>query len=209
MNTYVIMPKCPVCLNNYSHDVKPVVLQPCCHGCCSNCVAEYRRISEDNDEEDITCPQCREIVIEEKPNYDLIEMIPDQRKHEYWTEKLIELTERRGEQLQVHVDVEVFSKLICLRITENKRLIEISYKRRNEWSSSDQKLIRNIKQEVDRCIMCLDCDFAEIVKWVQVLNLPSSIETYMMSHLLNFYDSKKFLQPMGAEWLMDLIPASV
>tara|TARA_B100000925_G_scaffold291592_1_gene280262 strand:+ start:1999 stop:2628 length:630 start_codon:yes stop_codon:yes gene_type:complete len=209
MNTRVVMPKCPVCLNSYSHEVKPVVLQPCCHGCCANCVAEYRRISEENNEQDITCPQCREVVIEEKPNYDLIEMLPEQSNRGYWTEKLIELTERRGEQLQVHVDVEVFSKLICLRIIENKNLIKISELQRNDWSNSDQKLIRSIKQELDNCILCLDCEFDEIVKWVQILNLPTSLETYMMSHLLNFYESKKFLQPMGAEWLLDLIPASV
>ena len=209
MSSYVISPKCPVCLNHYSNLVKPVILQPCCHGCCASCVRQYREISLDNNEEDIRCPKCREIVIEEKPNYDLIEMLPEEENKDMWVEKLLDFSNKRGQEIRVHVDVEVFSKLICSRLVNQERIDKIALKSTNEWTSSDQKIMQGFKEELRCCIIALDCDFEEIMKWVQVLNLPSKIESYIMAGLLEFYASKKFLSPMGAEWLLDLMPTSV
>lgn len=209
MSTYVLTPKCPVCLNHYSQSVKPVILQPCCHGCCSKCIEQYRTISEENNQEDIKCPRCREVVIEEKPNYDLIEMIPEQENKEMWVEKLLDFCGRTGEEVQVHVDVEVFSKLICSRLVNQEKIDDIGLKDVSQWSSSDKKLVLRFKEELRCCIISLGCDFDEVRKWVQILNLPSKLETYIMADLLEYYDSKRFLSLMNAEWLLDLMPTSI
>jgi len=148
-------------------------------------------------------------VIEEKPNYDLIEMLPEEENKDMWVEKLLDFSNKRGQEIRVHVDVEVFSKLICSRLVNQERIDKIALKSTNEWTSSDQKIMQGFKEELRCCIIALDCDFEEIMKWVQVLNLPSKIESYIMAGLLEFYASKKFLSPMGAEWLLDLMPTSI
>lgn len=209
MSSYVITPKCPVCLNHYSNKVKPVILQPCCHGCCANCVTEYRRISEENNEQDITCPRCREVVIEEKPNYDLLEMLPEEENKDMWVEKLLDFADKQGQEIRVHVDVQIFAKLICSRLVNQERLDRIALKTFEDWTVQDKKTMQVFKEELRCCIISMDCDFEEISKWVQVLSLPSKIESYIMAGLMEFYESKKFLTPMGAEWLLDLMPTSV
>ena len=209
--TYVSLPKCPVCLKRYSHAVKPMSLQPCSHGMCEHCIIRYREIKEEDDETDneIRCPKCREIVIEEKPNYDMMEMMAQEDSNHYWTQKLIDSHEKAGVAVDVHRNVEVLSKLLVSRIVNDDRIQSIGHKTPQEWTDTDIKLIKDLKQEVSDCIITLEMDFSEATKWVQVLNLPRDFETYFTSQLVTIFENRRFLQDMDAEWLMDLIPTSV
>jgi hypothetical protein len=188
-----------------------MILQPCSHGMCEACIARYREVKEDDHETDdeITCPKCREIVIEEKPNYDMLEMMTPEDSNHYWTEKLVNTYERAGISVDVHRKVEVLSKLLVSRIANDDRIQSIGHKTPQDWTDTDIKLIKGLKQEVSDCIITLEMDFSEATKWVQVLNLPRDFETYFTSQLVTIFENRRFLQDMDAEWLMDLIPTSV
>lgn len=211
MSRYVSLPKCPVCQNRYSSTVKPMILQPCSHGMCEACIARYREVKEDDHETDdeITCPKCREVVIEEKPNYDMMEMMAPEDSNHYWTEKLVGTFERAGISVNVHRNVEVLSKLLVSRIVNDDRIQSIGHKVQKEWSEADIKLIKGLKQELSDCIITLEMDFTEASSWIQVLNLPRDFETYLTSQLVTIFENRRFLKQMDAEWLMDLIPTSV
>lgn len=184
-----------------------MVLQPCGHGCCQDCVRRYREVSVAGE---VNCPQCREVVIEEKPNFDLIDMFPDESvTQEYWAQKLVELSGNSGQQYTLHVDVEIFAKLICSRIINRVAIQAMSGKEREEWTDEEKKLLLGIKQELRCCIAALEAEFENIMKWIEVMNYPSNIENYLFSHLTEMYETQKFLAPMDAEWLLDLIPPSV
>ncbi len=211
MKTYVALPKCPVCLKRYSNDVKPMILQPCSHGICEDCVIRYREVKEDDDETDdeIRCPKCREVVIEEKPNYDMMEMMSPPESNHFWVQKLVEGCEEAGLLVSVHRKVEVLSKLIVSRIINDDRIQSLGYKARSEWTGADIKLVKGLKQEFSECIITLEMDFGEASNWVQVLDLPRDFESYITSQLVAIFENQRFLKQMDAEWLMDLIPTSV
>lgn len=211
MPTYVSLPKCPVCLKRYSNSVKPMILQPCSHGMCEACIVRYREINEGDHESDgeIKCPKCREVVIEEKPNYDMLEMMTPEDSNHFWTEKLINTYERAGISVDVHRNVEVLSKLLVSRIVNDDRIQSLGHKIQAEWSDTDIKLIKGLKQELSDCIITLEMDFSEASSWIQVLNLPRDFETYLTSQLVTIFENRRFLKEMDAEWLMDLIPTSV
>ena len=202
MNEYITLPKCPVCMNHYSKTVKPMILQPCSHGMCESCILKYRELED----EDIKCPKCREVIIEEKPNFDLIELIPEGPDQHYWSQKLVETCDRIGIAITVHEKVEVFSKVIVKRIVHDTRIQTMGL---TEWTTNDKKVIHDIIQGLRDCILILDIDFEEATKWIQVLSFPKPLERYFTSHVLTLFESKKFLEPMNAEWLLDLIPTPV
>jgi hypothetical protein len=103
----------------------------------------------------------------------------------------------------------VLSKLLVSRIVNDDRIQSIGHKTPQEWTDTDIKLIKGLKQEVSDCIITLEMDFSEATKWVQVLNLPRDFETYFTSQLVTIFENRRFLKDMDAEWLMDLIPTSV
>lgn len=205
---YATLPKCPVCLRRYSPEVKPMILQPCSHGMCEVCITKYREI-KDEEGEDIKCPKCREVVIEEKPNYDLIDTMPSQTEGNYWVKKLMDAFDETGVTIPVHRHVEELSKLLVTRINSDRQLQSLSNTEKEEWIQSDIKLIKSMKQELVDSVLELDIEFKELHGWIQVLNLPSCIENYLISEMLTVYENKEFLRQFNAEWLMDLIPTSV
>lgn len=206
---YATLPKCPVCLRRYSSTVKPMTLQPCSHGMCETCIGKYREIKEEEGQ-DIKCPKCREVVIEEKPNYDLIDIMPSENlETNPWLKKLLDTFEETGVTVPVHMHVEELSKLIVTRINNDREIQGLSNTEKNEWLESDIKLLKTMKQEFINCVLDMEVDFKQMHGWLQVLNLPSSIENYFTSELLTIYENKRFLSQFNAEWLMDLIPASV
>lgn len=200
---YVILPKCPVCLSHYSQSVKPMVLQPCSHGMCKTCIDSYRELNEG---EEITCPRCRGIIIEEEPNYDLLELIPEDRDKHFWSQKLIETCDQVGITINVHEKVEVFSKVIVQRIVHDTCIRSMGV---TEWTTVEKDIIKEINKGLRDCILILDIDFEEVTKWIQVLSFPKPLERYFISHVLNLFENKTFLEPMNAEWLLQLIPTPV
>ena len=200
----VVLPKCPVCQNRYSRIVKPMTMHPCNHGCCENCIEAYR----DNSLEDIKCPICREVVIEEKPNFDLIDMIPDSRDNSYWGKKLLECYDSTGATLHIHEDVEMFAKTILSRILHHSQLQKMSRDKRN-WSEEDRKILCTLKGNFRECILLSECTFEQATRWLQVMDFPKHIENYLMSNLMTLFEMKDFLGPMDAEWVLELIPSTV
>jgi hypothetical protein len=196
-----VTPKCPVCQNRYSTSVKPMTMHPCNHGCCEDCIIAYR----ENSQEDIKCPICREVVIEEKPNYDLIEMLPDPRNQGYWGKKLMECYDRTGVTVYIHEEVELFAKPILSRVANHSQL----QKMKKPWTQEDRKLLSTIKDNFRECIIFSECNFDQSTKWLQVMDFPKPIENYLMSQIMTLFEMKDFLAPMEAEWLLELIPSTV
>ena len=212
MTEYVVLPKCPVCLRHYSSKVKPMVLQPCSHGMCDECINNYRQHREDDEyseTDEIKCPKCREVVIEEKPNYDLLDMMPEEGMSHYWTEKLVQNCDAVGMDCHVHDTVETLSKLLVLRISDDARIQSMALKKQADWLDSDRKLVKLLKREFVDCILALSMDFKEATKWIQVLNFPLDFERYFVTQIMTVFQNKTFLDEFNAEWLMALIPLSV
>lgn len=203
--TYITLPKCPVCLQRYSVDVKPMIVQPCCHGICEECMERCRELSED----ETRCPKCREVIIEEKPNYDMIDMLPEEYETRLWAQKLVDSMEHAGISVPVTPKIEILSKLLVTRILNDDTIQTLGSKMKQEWSENDVHLVRELKQEFNDCINVLDMDFQEASRWIQVMNLPPSFENYFMTQIITMFENRRFLQPLDAVWLLDLIPMSV
>ena len=59
--------QCDICFNDFDHDLnKPLVLQPCCHTICSDCVK--RLLNR-------TCPTCRSLFTNKAPNFAILKML--------------------------------------------------------------------------------------------------------------------------------------
>lgn len=163
---------------------------------------------KDNEGQEMTCPVCREVVIEEKPNYDLLNTIPKEERN-HWTEKLVENCENIGMNVVVSDRIECMSELLVLRIINNDRIQSFSEKLRSEWTGGDIMLVKQMKQAFIDSIIATDMDFSEVMRWIQVLALPNDFENYFTTQMMTVFENKKFLQRMEAEWLLDIIPTSV
>jgi len=163
---------------------------------------------KDNEGQEMTCPVCREVVIEEKPNYDLLTTIPKEERN-HWTEKLVENCENIGINVVVSDRIECMSELLVLRIINNDRIQSFSDKLRSEWTGGDIMLVKQMKQAFIDSITATDMDFSEVMRWIQVLALPNDFENYFTTQMITVFENKKFLQRMEAEWLLDIIPTSV
>jgi hypothetical protein len=204
--TYIILPKCPVCYERYSNTVKPMTLQPCGHGMCHECLEHYREARE----EELTCPKCREIIIEEKPNYDMIDTMPDDFETRIWSQKLVDNFERAGVTVVVTPKIEVMSKLLVTRVINDDIIQSLGGKiNKQEWSDAEIMMVRGLKQEFSDCINVLEMDFREASNWIQVLSLPPFFENYFITQTIAVFENRNFLKGMDAMWLLDLIPMSV
>ena len=201
---FVVPPKCPICKNIYTTERKPFVLQPCGHGLCKDCIKALR----DHEGENCKCPQCRETIIEEKPNFELIELLPDLTDAPFYTDKLLELTEIIGAVVTIGPEVEMFSKLIVDRIAYKTQIIEIPHSKRN-WTETDKKVLKRLVLDIKGVILVSEIEFTNIVKWVEVLSFPEHIETYLVSKTVQLFEKKNFLKLREAIWLMEIIPITV
>ena len=183
---FVVPPKCPICKNMYTRERKPYILQPCCHGLCKECIKGLR----DHDE-NAKCPQCREIIIEEKPNYELIELLPDLTEAPFYTEKLLELTEIIGAVVTIGEEVEMFSKLIVDRIGYKHALSQVPHSKRN-WTEGDKKCMKRFVLDIKGIILVSDTEFVNLVKWIEVLSFPEHVETYLVSKTGQLFEKKNF-----------------
>ena len=61
--------KCNICFEDYNIiNRKPMIVIPCAHTFCLNCLDELKK-------HDNKCPNDREIIINQKPNYALIDLL--------------------------------------------------------------------------------------------------------------------------------------
>jgi hypothetical protein len=106
--------------------------------------------------------------------------------------------------------IEIMSKLLVTRVINDDMIQSIGQRmKKDEWSDSEVRLVRGLKQEFADCINVLEMDFREASKWIQVLSLPPLFENYFITQVLTMFENKTFLGEMDAEWLLDLIPMSV
>ena len=201
---FVVPPKCPICKNIYTTDRKPFVLQPCGHGLCKDCIKSLR----EHDGENCKCPQCREVIIEEKPNYELIELIPDLSDAPFYADKLIELTEIIGAVVTINEEVEIFSKLIVDRINENAKICAIPHSK-SSWTDVDRRIIKRLVLDIKGIILTSDTQFTILTKWIEVLSFPDHVESFLVSKTVQLYEKKNFLKLREAMWLMEIIPTIV
>ena len=201
---FVVPPKCPICKNIYSTEKKPYVLQPCGHGLCKDCIKDLR----EHDGEDCKCPQCREIIIEEKPNYELIELIPDLSDAPFYADKLIELSEIVGAVVHISEEVEIFSKLIVDRIQSNSKIIAVPHSKRS-WTEADRKILKKLVLDIKGIILTSETQFTTLTKWIEVLSFPDHVESFLVSRTVQLYEKKNFLKLRDAMWLMEIIPTTL
>lgn len=196
---YVVLPKCPICWNRYSKLQKPLVLQPCGHGVCEVCMSKCR-----SEETEIVCPKCREVVIEEKPNYDLLETIPEEEP-DVWVQQLLDFYKNSG--VTVHVDkrVHIMAKVLVKRIEHANEIEKMSA----EWSTNEKIIVGKLVTDFCDCVLCLNMRFTEAMRWIQVMSLPKDFESFFTHKVVEMYENKDFLKTMNAEWLMELIPINI
>ena len=89
---FVVPPKCPICKNIYSTEKNLMYYSPVVMVCVKTVLKTY----ENTMVKIAKMSQCREVIIEEKPNYELIELIPDLSDAPFYADKLIELSEIVG-----------------------------------------------------------------------------------------------------------------
>ena len=192
---YTVLPKCPVCLKRYSKEVRPLSLQPCSHGICEECLRNYRSVQDD-----VRCPKCREVIIEEKPNYDLIEMIPEAEYN--WSQQLVDIYDKEGVTLHVHDQVDVFSKVLLQRLLHTKEIDTFSDVDTNKY------IINQMKKDLKQCIVASDIPFDEFLNWIDIMALPVTLEHIIIKFIIKIYKQKDFLKEMDAEWILEIMPVN-
>jgi hypothetical protein len=204
--TILCTPKCPICIRNYSNKVIPTVLYPCGHGLCKTCIQKYRTVQHDEGNEEIPCPICREPIVKDFNNYDLRAITENVYNDElsYWSKRLIEQVDLEGSELYIHPQVEQFSKAICTRIAYKTDMNNMDEKEEEFWTSEEVIVFKTFKRSFLQTLKKHDISADVGLKWLRVLVLPKNYNKIMLTEVLAFYDIKAFLEPLEADWLIDL-----
>ena len=180
----ITFPLCPVCHKPYSSDVTPVIVQPCCHGICRDCITTFIQ-----DHEGKTCPTCRADITDITPNYDLREMCQNQLLPE-WTHQLIRVLPA-GTLIEFTPSIEDMAPLIYYRL------------RHNFISDDEECTLRKIKNCLTKLILEKPYDY--ILKWILALNFEEHMESILISFIAKQNENYKFLIEEGASWILPLI----
>ena len=179
-----ILPLCPICHKMYSIEVSPIIIQPCGHGTCSECISHY--IDQHDGK---TCPTCRADIIDVTPNYDLREMCVEVTTPN-WAEKILRIIPA-GSIIDFTENLRDMSQLIYYRL-RNKYILE-----------DDLNVILNMKNCIMRLVQQKSYEY--ILRWILALNFEDRVEKILIDHLAKQHDSYKFLKEENAEWLMSMI----
>lgn len=204
--SFIVTPKCPICRQNYCTDIRPTVLYPCGHGMCNECIESLREHEEEQGNEDVKCPVCREIIVQDFLNYDLVSITDQVRTDSltYWSKRLVENIALEGYEIELHPQVEAFSKVICIRMAYSDLLNDVEDKSREYWSKEELIMVTSFKKIFVHALRQSNIVAKDALSWMQVLCLPTKIEKLLLREVVNFYESKAFLAPMKAEWLLDI-----
>lgn len=211
-NTIVVTPVCPICQKNYSETVHPMVLQPCGHGLCKICLLSLREHSEnqyDEDGEEICakCPQCREEIIEEKPNYDLREITQNVRVNNrlgYWEKQILDLSCMSGRKIFFSEELKPYSKIICVRLAFDEVFVNMKMPP-SSWTRPERSAMLSMKNALIKSITKTNERLTVICKWIGLLAFPKDIETYFLKFFLQWYEYKNFLDKIDGAWLLDVL----
>jgi len=199
-------PKCPICFHNYCTDVKPRVLYPCGHGICVKCLASFRNHEETEGNEDICCPMCREIILHDFNNYDLLSITEnvENTNISYWCKRLLEHVDLEGLEIKIHPHVEEFAKVICNRIAYSTIFDDMEEKAREYWSTDDLIAFKSFKRSFVHTLNENNVPSSDAISWLKVLHLPQKAEKLVVQDIVKFYEVKAFLADIDGEWLLSI-----
>ena len=202
MENIVVTPTCPICLKNYDATTIPKICYPCGHGMCGQCIISYR---EHEESEDITCPLCRGVVVEDFENYDLqhitnevnINMMP------YWSRRLLEAVNKRGGTINIDEQLLPFCKTIFTRIIYKDDYKILARTDEDVWTKTDIEKVEHLTRAFIKALVQSKIEVDEALNWIHVLNIPSNIENHVIKDVNRYYTARGFLKRMNALWLMD------
>ena len=62
---------CEICQDSFNlAEKKPLLLLPCCHTYCSECILQLK---------EPTCPNCRQLIMSTKPNWSFMKLLPESK----------------------------------------------------------------------------------------------------------------------------------
>lgn len=193
----ICTPSCPICLKNYNQDCKPMTIQPCGHGGCEKCIdILFARHTNP------TCPICRTNIEKKIPNYDL-RTITDcvEADPTYWGRRLIEIVRMPGEEINISDSIRPYCQLLCYRFAFEPILDEI----KEEMTLQQQEEVDKLRYILTKCLHKNDVAIEDAYKWLKVLNVKPCVEIYLVEKILEWYETKYFLEKHDALWIIDAL----
>lgn len=196
-------PKCPVCLRPYNNIVIPYTVHPCNHGICKSCLCQLE--SRQSSRNPMRCPQCREFITKNDPNYDLKELtdvITSDEEADDWVKRV--QCYKRNELFTVNESMKKYCKMIMLRISFDDTLDTLSEIEIINWSVSDKFMLKEMKKEWIRIVAVYNPEYEKVIKWLRVLSFPMNVEKYFRTFLRRTYDNMDFLDLTNSAWILDM-----
>jgi hypothetical protein len=211
-NTIVVTPLCPICQKNYSENVEPMILQPCCHGLCKICLRTLKNHANDqfDDVGEVVCPKCpicRGEILEDHPNYDLREITENIRVNDrlgYWEKQILDLSCMSGRKIFFSDQLKPYSKIICIRLAFDDIFVNMKMPP-SLWTRQEKSAVLSMKNGIVKTIVKTDEKMTIICKWLGLLAFPIDIETYFLKYFMQWYEYKEFLDKVDGTWLLDVL----
>ena len=205
VDDFVVTPTCPICHKNYSNRVEPVVIHPCGHGVCAECMDAL----EDNvtDGNFPLCPLCRQPALSNGPNYDLREVTSNVSPYErcgFWEKQICNMRKLQGRKISFAREMRLYAKAICVRLSYDDVFVNIKTSV-YEWTREERQAVVALKNALVRAALQSDDTIETLSKWVNVLSVTVIVETHLMRFFLKWYETKEFLNEIGGTWLLDVL----
>lgn len=198
----IITPSCPICLKNYSCTVIPKMFFPCGHGACSKCMIQYKEHKED---EELTCPLCRQEIKAEFENYELQEITNKVNTDElsYWSRRLVEAVELPGVSITINDQIKSMSKSLFTRLVYKDEIRMLENAEEILWTIDEKQKVKMLSNTFIKALLRSDMESKEALNWITVLNVPTNVENVLLANVHKFYKAKQFLTEIDGEWLLD------
>ena len=209
MDNFVNTPTCPICLKNYTFNVVPKILYPCGHGICNKCLIEFKEHEQDEHGsiDEIKCPQCREVIVQDFENYDLQHITNNVEFNSmpYWSRRLLEAVDTRGAIVDIDEKLLPFCKTLFTRLVYNDDIKTLGKIKTENWTECDREKVYSITRAFTQALTESHVSVDEALDWITVLNVPKRVETILLHDVNKYYTMKNFLKSRRAEWLMDAL----
>ena len=205
----IVTPSCPICHRQYTHRVKPIIMQPCGHGVCATC-SEKLEIHATLDNPAL-CPLCRHTIEAVKPNWDLREItnnVNTDMKYGFWEKQIRNMHVFNGKNIDFSKEMRHYAKAICVRLTYDDVFVKMKAPS-SAWSNSEIAAISAMKNALTDCALQSGDSVDIVIMWVGTLSFPSTIEDYMIRFCLKWFESKEFLEQLNGVWLLEAITQPV
>tara|TARA_A100001015_G_C15000440_1_gene718230 strand:+ start:1707 stop:2231 length:525 start_codon:yes stop_codon:yes gene_type:complete len=157
--------------------------------------------------DELQCPQCRQVIVEEFENYDLqhITNNVDTNTLPYWSRRLIEAVHPRGTVVEIDDKLLPFCKTLFTRIVYKDDLNTLGHIKSDKWTVCDRQKVDSITKAFINALTYSKIEVDEAIDWITVLNVPHRVEVRILHDVHKYFTTKKFLQRVGGEWLMDTL----